>query len=73
MNKIDSLFIRKNKFFASFLMAGHPTPDISLQALQALVSDGVDIVEIGFPFSDPAADGEIIQHSGEVALQNGIT
>ena len=59
--------------FIPFIMAGHPSLEISHQAIITLVEQGCDIIEIGVPFSDPLADGPINQRAAEVALQNGIT
>jgi tryptophan synthase alpha chain len=61
---------------AGFLHVGYPTVDISLRALQALtgdgVSEGVDLVEVGMPYSDPVMDGVTIQRAGTKALQRGV-
>jgi tryptophan synthase alpha chain len=61
---------------AGFLHVGYPTVDISLQALKALSgegeSDGVDLVEVGMPYSDPMMDGVTIQRAGTKALQRGV-
>ncbi|UCD23950.1 MAG: tryptophan synthase subunit alpha [Gemmatimonadota bacterium] len=56
-----------------YLTAGYPTRDKSLQALRMLVDEGADFVEVGFPFSDPLADGPVIQRSTYVALEGGMT
>ena len=52
---------------------GYPDPDISLDVIEAIVEAGADLVELGLPFSDPLADGPVIQHATQVALQNGMT
>jgi tryptophan synthase alpha chain len=61
---------------AGFLHVGYPTVDISLQALKALTgedeSEGVDLVEVGMPYSDPMMDGVTIQRAGTKALQRGV-
>jgi tryptophan synthase alpha chain len=61
---------------AGFLHVGYPTVDISLQALKALTgegdSEGVDLVEVGLPYSDPMMDGATIQRAGTRALQRGV-
>ena len=61
---------------AGFLHVGYPTVDISLQALKALTgegdSEGVDLVEVGLPYSDPMMDGVTIQRAGTKALQRGV-
>jgi tryptophan synthase alpha chain len=61
---------------AGFLHVGYPTVDISLQALKALTgeggAEGVDLVEVGLPYSDPMMDGVTIQRAGTKALQRGV-
>ncbi len=61
---------------AGFLHVGYPTVDISLQALRALTGEGdsagVDLVEVGLPYSDPMMDGVTIQRAGTKALQRGV-
>lgn len=57
----------------SFTMAGDPTPDIARTVLMGLPEAGVDIIELGMPFTDPMADGLIIQKAGLRALQSGQT
>lgn len=58
--------------FIPFIMAGHPTLEISLQAIIALIESGSDIIELGVPFSDPVADGFINQRAAEIALGQGV-
>jgi len=57
----------------SYLMAGDPTPEITLRRIKGLADHGVDILELGVPFSDPMADGPVIQAAGERALRGGMT
>jgi len=59
--------------FVTFLMAGDPDPDTSLQIIKALPKAGADIIEIGMPFTDPMADGPAIQAAGLRALKAGTT
>lgn len=54
-------------------MAGFPTLRRSAEAARRFVREGAAAVEVGIPFSDPLADGPVIQHAGQVALQNGVT
>ncbi|MCY4656129.1 MAG: tryptophan synthase subunit alpha [Gammaproteobacteria bacterium] len=61
------------KAFVSFITAGDPEPSVTVPALHSLVEGGVDILELGVPFSDPEADGPSIQRSSERALQQGVT
>jgi tryptophan synthase alpha chain len=56
-----------------YVTAGHPDIDSSLDTLRALESGGADVIELGVPFSDPIADGPIIQASSQRALENGMT
>lgn len=56
-----------------YMMAGDPSFEVSLRRLKGLAASGVDILELGVPFSDPMADGPVIQAAGERALQNGMT
>jgi tryptophan synthase alpha chain len=55
-----------------YLMTGFPSPDQTLDILNALVEGGADIIELGVPFSDPMADGPVIQKAGEQALAQGV-
>ena len=59
--------------FLPYYPIGYPTYDESLDAIQAMAGAGVDGFEIGMPFSDPLADGPVIQAATQVALRNGIT
>lgn len=59
--------------FVPFLVAGYPSYDGSLRTAKALIAAGADILEVGVPFSDPVADGPVIQAAGMRALKNGMT
>jgi tryptophan synthase alpha chain len=73
MNRIKDLFKRKDKGILSiYFTAGFPELNSSMEILKQLEENGVDMVELGMPFSDPLADGPVIQYSSEVALQNGM-
>jgi tryptophan synthase alpha chain len=74
MNRIDKLFSEKNQHILSvYFTAGHPAL-LSVQTIiKSLAESGVDMIEIGMPFSDPMADGPVIQHSSSIALKNGMT
>ena len=73
-NRIDELFERKKENILSiFLTAGYPKKEDTLSIIKNLNAAHVDMIEVGIPYSDPLADGPIIQQSSEVALQNGIT
>ncbi|MCO6498041.1 MAG: tryptophan synthase subunit alpha [Chitinophagaceae bacterium] len=74
MNKIQQLFERKNKNILSvYFTAGYPELESTNEILTALADNGVDMIEIGMPYSDPLADGPVIQHSSSVAIANGMT
>lgn len=74
MNRIKSLFQQKSHSILSvYFTAGFPELESTLPILRALQSNGVDLVEIGIPFSDPLADGIVIQQSNHVALCNGMS
>lgn len=73
-NRIDTLFERKEKNILSiFLTAGYPYLIDTLSIIKILDTTDVDLLEIGIPFSDPIADGPIIQQSSMTALNNGMT
>jgi tryptophan synthase alpha chain len=73
MNRIDQTFQKKQKLLSIYFSAGHPELEDTLPILRALQDSGVDMVEIGLPFSDPLADGPTIQESSTRALRNGMT
>ena len=74
MNRINQLFANKKEDILSiYFCAGHPTFDGTVPTLLALQDGGVDMVEIGIPFSDPMADGPVIQDAASKALRNGMT
>lgn len=56
-----------------YLPAGFPTADDSIRLMQAMVASGVDVVEVGLPYSDPLMDGPVIQEAADVALRAGMT
>ena len=57
----------------AYLTAGHPSPDASVELLRVLEASGADVIEVGVPFSDPIADGPVIQASSQRALEHGVT
>jgi tryptophan synthase alpha chain len=61
------------KLLSIYFTAGYPQPEDTVTILKELQKNGVDMVEIGLPFSDPLADGPVIQRSSEIALENGMT
>lgn len=72
MNRIESAFADK-KAFIGFLTAGDPTFDASFENIMAAVRAGADLIEIGIPFSDPIAEGVVIQAADLRALKAGMT
>lgn len=74
MNRLDQLFARKkNNVLNIYCTAGYPRLDSTREVIVALQQHGADIIELGMPYSDPLADGEVIQASSSVALHNGMT
>lgn len=74
MNRIAQLFQKKDKNLLSvYFTAGFPTLDSTDKVIRSLTAHGVDMIEVGMPFSDPMADGPVIQQSSTEALKNGIT
>ena len=71
--RLKQLHLRKEKALVCFLTAGFPTLDATIPLVLEIEKRGADIVELGMPFSDPLADGPVIQHSSQVALSQGIT
>lgn len=72
-NRIDEIFLQKRKVLSIYFTAGYPQLNDTIPILQELQKAGVDLVEIGLPFSDPLADGPTIQKSSNRALSNGMT
>jgi len=74
MNKINQLFQqKKNNILSIYFTAGHPTLSSTVEIIKNLEKFGVDMIEIGMPFSDPLADGPVIQDSSSKALKNGMS
>ena len=74
MNRINNLFASKKQGILSiYFYAGHPTLDSTAQIIRTLEQKGVDMIEVGIPFSDPMADGPVIQDAATKALRNGMT
>lgn len=79
MNRIDTLFAinenrnDKSKVLSVYFTAGFPNLNDTIPIIQSLEKSGVKLIEIGIPFSDPMADGPVIQASGSKALQNGMS
>ena len=76
MSRITSTFAalqaQKRKALIPFVTAGFPYPDITPELMHGMVAAGADVIELGVPFSDPSADGPVIQAAGDKALAAGI-
>ena len=74
MNRINQLFQTQDKNILSiYFCAGHPTLDSTANTIKTLARKGIHMIEVGIPFSDPMADGPVIQDAATKALQNGMT
>lgn len=74
MSRIKKLFEKKQgKILNVYCTAGFPQLHSTMDVIKALQENGADIIELGMPYSDPLADGPVIQHSSSVALANGMT
>jgi tryptophan synthase alpha chain len=74
MNRIQELFKKKsNNVLNVYFTAGFPQLNSTIEVMKALQENGADLIELGMPYSDPLADGPVIQHSSNIALANGMT
>ena len=74
MNRIDRLFqSKKSGILSVYITAGYPGLHDTVEVIQELAKNGVDMIEIGMPFSDPLADGPLLQVCNQQALENGMT
>lgn len=73
MNRINTKLQENKKILSIYFSAGYPALNDTVQIIQDLEKNGVDMIEIGLPFSDPLADGPTIQASSTQALHNGMT
>lgn len=74
MNRINQIFQEKNSGLLSlYFCAGHPTLESTGSIIKAIEKNGIDFIEVGIPFSDPMADGPVIQDAATKALRNGMT
>ena len=74
MSRIEQLFKRKdNHILNVYCTAGYPQLESTVAIMKALEENGADLIEIGMPYSDPLADGPVIQHSSTIAIANGMT
>ena len=74
MSRLKELFVsKKSKVLNVYCTAGFPELNSTVKIMQALETNGANIIELGMPYSDPLADGPVIQASGNIALANGMT
>ena len=73
MNRIKQQLLTDKKLLSIYFTAGYPNLEDTVSIIKSLERHGVDMIEIGMPFSDPLADGPTIQDSSTKALQNGMT
>lgn len=73
MNRIDQRLAAKKEVLSIYFTAGFPNLEDTIPTMQALQNAGVDMLEIGLPYSDPLADGPVIQKSSQKALKNGMS
>ncbi len=73
MNRINHKMQENKKLLSIYFTAGYPALEDTAQIIEDLEKNGVDMIEIGLPFSDPLADGPTIQESSTAALKNGMT
>jgi tryptophan synthase alpha chain len=76
MSRIEATFsalkVQGRKALIPFITAGYPFADVTPELMHAMVAGGADVIELGVPFSDPSADGPVIQKAGDLALSFGI-
>lgn len=72
MSRITETF-RNKPIFMPYFPLGYPDLDTSIDVIEALAKNGADLIEVGLSFSDPLADGPVIQHATQIALEKGIT
>lgn len=73
MNRFENIFSKGQKVAVGYATAGCPDTESSLEFMRGMIEGGTDILELGVPFSDPTADGPVIQQSSQTALRNGFT
>ena len=69
----EKLRAKGHKALVPYITAGDPDPEIVVELMLSLADSGADIIELGIPFSDPMADGPVIQRSSERSLKNGTS
>ena len=69
--KFSELAAKNEKALIAYIMAGYPNEKATISSVKGLVKGGADIIELGFPFSDPLADGPVIQNASTISLKSG--
>ncbi len=72
MNRLEQVFAKQKELINIFITAGYPNLNSLPKLVNKLIKSGVDVIEVGMPYSDPLADGEVIQKASTQALENGI-
>ena len=72
MNRIENAF-KNRPIFMPYFPLGYPNLETSIDVIEALAKNGADLIEVGLSFSDPLADGPVIQQATQIALEHGIT
>ncbi|MBV6520864.1 MAG: Tryptophan synthase alpha chain [Gemmatimonadaceae bacterium] len=70
---LEALGARRRRALVVYITAGHPSPDATIALMRALEQAGADVIEVGVPFSDPMADGPVIQASSQRGLDHGVS
>ena len=73
MNRINDVFKKQKSVFIAYLVCGDPDIKSTLKMMHSMVENGVDLIELGIPFTDPIADGPVIQRGIERALKNKVS
>ena len=73
MNRINRALAQDKKLISIYFTAGYPQLEDTTEVIKRLTDSGTDVIEIGLPYSDPLADGPVIQKSSEQALRNGMS
>ena len=74
MGRLQKIFDQKTTGVLNvYFTAGYPSVDSTVKLMKTLQDEGVDIIELGMPYSDPLADGPVIQESSSIALKNGMS
>ncbi len=70
-NKFSALKKKQEKALIAYIMVGYPNEKTTISTIRGLIKGGADIIELGFPFSDPIADGPVIQNASTISLNKG--